>query len=640
MKKRNINFLTILLALVMCLSACGEIGLPKSQNSNVVYTNIDLCSTDYKIILPGEPLEQEKHAANELKTYFLQATGNELEILSDADVVYDENAYYFSVGRTNLLSDSGIVVNYNELGRDGFKIVRKNNNLFMCGGGDYGTLYSVYEFLHQNFDFEPYAPDEIYIEQYDSVKLIDFNFTDKPAFNDRCGGYWVASKDDEFAAKWRTYASYQNSHNGSMWGSWGHSCFMFCNPKDYYADHKDWYSEKMGKNGNPAQLCYTNTEMREVFLQNLKDRIALRSEMEYFMIGLNDYIDLYCTCYDCNERSSEIGHSGIIIEFVNYLAKEVKTWLKNIGDDRNVKLIILGYYEWELPPVKLNNKGEYEPLTSSVRCEDNVGVMIAPIYSDFSKEYLDEEHNARSREAFLGWSAICDTLMVWSYSTNFNVCFEWFDNYDAVQKNYQMFRDLGLTLIFDESGAEWNQSNAFQIMTGYVNSKMLWNPDLNTEELRDDFMRHYYKDAYPQIKEYYQQMRIYFSENKARLERETGQTVTTPIMSDRGEKTLSRDFWSFAFLKQMEDLFEDAYMSIELSTLTDFEKETIKKRLTTESLTIRYLQLELFSSEYAESEYYSMVDEFKSDTEMLNMNMIDLNMTNEQVFEKWKGNKI
>ncbi len=639
MKIKFISIFAILLSFVICFSACGK-KLTPTDNGTQTYTDIELCNSAYKIVLPSVPLEQEEKASKELQTYFWQATGTDLEIISDTNLTYNENEYYFSVGRTTLLANSGIDVSYEELGRDGYKIIRKNNNLFMCGGGDYGTLYSVYEFLHQNFGFEPYAPDEIHIDKFSSVKLIDFNLTDKPAFDDRCGGYWVASKDDDFAAKWRTYASYQNSHNGSMWGSWGHSCFMFCNPSEYYKDHKDWYSEKMGKNGNPAQLCYTNTEMREVFLQNLKDRIALRSEMEYFMIGLNDYIDLYCTCYNCNQRSAEIGQSGIIIEFVNYLAKEVKSWLNEIGDDRDVKLIILGYYEWELPPVKLNSKGEYEPLTKSVICEPNVGVMIAPIYSDFSKEYIDEENNPRSREAFLGWSAICDTLMVWSYSTNFNVCFEWFDNYDAIQKNYQMFRDLGLTLIFDECGSEWNQSNAFQIMTGYVNSKLLWNPDLNAEELRDDFMRHYYKDAYPMIKEYYQQMRIYFAQNKLRLEEETGEKVTTPIMSSRGEKTLSGDFWSFAFLKQMEDLFQSAYKAIDNSMLTALEKETVKNRVITESLTIRYLQLELFSSEYSRQEYFDMIDGFEADTDKLNMFMIDLNLSNEQVFAKWKANKI
>ncbi len=644
MKNKVKTLVSLFLAAVLCFSACGESDKTPIDNNDAdsafVYTDIELCNADYKIILPNTPSAQEEHAAQELKTYYKQATGYELKTENDNGVSYDENASYFSVGRTDLLATSGIEVSYNELGRDGYKIVRKNRNLYMCGGGDYGTLYSVYEFLHQNFGFEPYAPDEIYIGKFESVKLIDFNFTDKPAFDDRCGGYWVATSDDEFAAKWRVYASYQNKHNGTVWGSWGHSCYMFCNPVTYYADHRDWYSDKIGNNGYPCQLCYTNTEMREVFLQNLKERILFRDDVEYFMIGLNDYIDCYCTCETCTARAEEIKYSGIIIEFVNYLAKEVSSWLKEIGDERNVKLIILGYYEWELPPVKLNDGGEYVPVCDSVICEPNVGVMIAPIYSDFGKEYLDEEHNARSREAFLGWSAICDNLMVWSYSTNFNLCFEWFDNFDVIQKNYQMFRDLGLTLVFDEAGAEWNQSNAFQIMIGYVNSKLFWNPDLNAEQLRDDFMRHYYKDAYPMIKEYYQQMRLYFKNTKLKIEQKTGESVITAIMTNRGEKSLTKDFWSFSFLKQMEGLFNDAYEAIDLSDLSKLEKQKVKNRVVTESLTIRYLQLELFANEYGENDYYKMIEDFKKDTETLNMSLIQLTKTNEQVFERWKASKI
>ena len=173
------------------------------------------------------------------------------------------------------------------------------------------------------------------------------------------------------------------------------------------------------------------------FLKNLKERILLYKEKEYFMIGLNDYIDCYCTCSNCQSRMAEVGYGGIIVEFFNYLGREIKAWQQKIGDTRDILLVILGYYEWETPPVKEVN-GEFVPLEEGLRCEDNVGVMIAPIYSDFGKEYLDPTYNERSRKSFLGWHAICKNLMVWSYSTNFNLCFEWFDNYDVLQKNYQM----------------------------------------------------------------------------------------------------------------------------------------------------------------------------------------------------------
>ncbi len=650
------RFLICLLAAIMGLGsfvACNkkeptEITV---EGTKISYTDIELCgNSNYSVILSETADDIEQYACKEFVKYYSEATDVSLDIKYAENIDYNENGSYFSIGENSFQKASGVVAAYEQYGRDGFKIVTKGNSVVLIGGGSYGTLYAVYEFLHQNFGFEPYAPDEIKLNTFTSVKLVDFDFSDKPAFEDRCGGYYVAAKDAEFAAKWRTFAgwgqytleSYENNIGGedpSIWGSWGHSSFGYCNPKDYYAVHKDWYSEKTNGKGEPCQLCYTNTEMAREFLKNLKERILLYKEKEYFMIGLNDYIDCYCTCSNCQSRMAEVGYGGIIVEFFNYLGREIKAWQTEIGDMRDILLVILGYYEWETPPVKEVN-GEFVPLEEGLRCEDNVGVMIAPIYSDFGKEYLDETYNARARKSFLGWNAICDNLMVWSYSTNFNLCFEWFDNYDVLQKNYQMFRDLGLKLVFDECGGEWQQSNSFQIMTGYVNSKLFWNPDLDSEALRDDFMQNYYKIAYPYISEYYQQMRIYFAKRKQEIFEQSGKRATTAIMTERGEQSLNKDFWNVAFLNRMEELFEKAYDAIEESDYTDLEKEKLYNRVLTESLTIRYLQLELFASEYTQDAYLEKISLFSNDVENLKIGLIELTKTNQAVYDEWRANII
>lgn len=60
----------------------------------------------------------------------------------------------------------------------------------------------------------------------------------------------------------------------------------------------------------------------------------------------------------------------------------------------------------------------FRPVNDAVVAAENVGVMFAPIYACFSHDILDRGCNALSRSALLGWAAVANKLMVWSYASN------------------------------------------------------------------------------------------------------------------------------------------------------------------------------------------------------------------------------
>ena len=175
------RILCIALSLVMLASlcACAETGKPNDPNSGklidiVEETDIKLVSggsSDYKIVIPVQPNKSEAYAARELQFFIEEATGAQLEIISDDGLSFNENAKYLSLGDTSILRGSGLTVDYAQLNSDGFKIKTLGNTVIMSGARGNGTLYAAYGFLQRNFDYDYFAIDEWTILESDNVNL-------------------------------------------------------------------------------------------------------------------------------------------------------------------------------------------------------------------------------------------------------------------------------------------------------------------------------------------------------------------------------------------------------------------------------------------------------------------------------------
>ncbi|MBQ4269715.1 MAG: hypothetical protein IJB97_08730, partial [Clostridia bacterium] len=260
--------------------------LPVSVVESIEKTDIDLVKngeTEYSIVVPFNANDYETYAAQELELYFESASGADVVTVKDSDVTYDTQKKYLSVGKTTFLQRSGVAVDYQELGEDGYKIVRKDNTVIMAGGGDYGTLYAVYEFLHHAFGFEPYAIDEIYYDIGLNFKLPDFNLTDVPAVAARAGCWYYNYHDASFAAKWRTYKGIEyKMFNERAWYYFPHAHFKLLNPATYLEDHPDWYA------ASQKQLCLSSEGAYQQFLFNLKKLISENPKLLYIPLGGED----------------------------------------------------------------------------------------------------------------------------------------------------------------------------------------------------------------------------------------------------------------------------------------------------------------------------------------------------------------
>ncbi|MEI6425610.1 MAG: DUF4838 domain-containing protein, partial [Lentisphaerota bacterium] len=102
----------------------------------------------FAIVIGSDAAEPEKFAASELQKYLGKTTGFKAEIKNDE---FEPNGFFFSVGRTKFSEGVSTQSDQSPItsGADSFIVRIENNSVILCGGGDRGTLYSVYEFLEQ-----------------------------------------------------------------------------------------------------------------------------------------------------------------------------------------------------------------------------------------------------------------------------------------------------------------------------------------------------------------------------------------------------------------------------------------------------------------------------------------------------------
>lgn len=167
--------------------------------------------TDYVLVLPREDSDHLNVAKKEFLWLFKQATSVDMRVMYDYEgLVHTPNAKYISLGETTLLSSSGVEVDHGTLGTDGGRIVTKDNSVYIVGGTDKGTMYTVYTFMNLTFNFEQYWRDCYEIDKVKNVKLKNYQVTDIPdiayRINNFTGIYGARSEDydiDNFTYRFR-----------------------------------------------------------------------------------------------------------------------------------------------------------------------------------------------------------------------------------------------------------------------------------------------------------------------------------------------------------------------------------------------------------------------------------------------------
>lgn len=580
--------------------------LAKSGGESI--TLINNGQSDYKIVVPENATLVEAYAAQELRDWLQESTACRLNIITDKDVTHDNTQSYLSVGRTTLLAaQTDIVIDYEVMGETGPNIQTRDRTVYMAGAADYGTLYSVYKFLYYEIAFEAFATDYVYYEPHVKLSLYNFDYRYVPSVNGPVNtsmgeGNQVVEGNVYNMARMYGYGGGGGgtSINGKLFavGCWSHTTFNVLPPSKYEADNPDWY-------GND-QLCYSNEEMTQEYIKRFKNYLV-GDTSPYAMIGHSD-LRTCCDCSECNASYEKYnGGGGVFVQFLNKVAEAIDLWLQETDPGRELKIVGLAYYAYEVPPVTKDAAGNYVPIDETVVCRDNVSMMFTPLDACFGHPFGEDacEKNTQVTENYKGWKVLTDELMTYCYNADFQDFQAYFNNWNWFQGTARFYEEVGVDYVFLQGDSYNGTTTPFGQLKLYLITQHMWNASRTTEELVDRFMKYYYQDGAAYMKEFYLALR------------EQGHVVATKRKNDcvgiYDNTVNSRYGWTRTVFMHMESLLENAMNAVELSNKPTDVKEVTKERIYREYLLTHWQNVKNNKDYYPANEYSAEMERFKEE---------------------------
>ncbi len=289
-----------------------------------------LCAEAWEIREPGNPTAAEKTAAAELKHYLngsvrsFRLGGRELG-----------NIY---VGNTAFAEKHGLVSG--SLPDEKWVILSIENDLILTGGGSRGIIYAAYKFLEDVIGVRFFAANQEYVPQKQDYSFASLNLSGKPFFRWRCiykGGEYPRDGGRSFAQRLINDYTVRGKYAPDQYGGTLayaprqlHNFSLYLPPAKYLKAHPEFYALRNGRRV-PDQLCLSSRPMRAEFLKNLKKLIAEQNAVSrrkgtektlIYNIAQNDNRNK-CLCPQCTAFSRRHGDSGLLLDFLNELSREI-----------------------------------------------------------------------------------------------------------------------------------------------------------------------------------------------------------------------------------------------------------------------------------------------------------------------------
>ena len=414
-----------------------------------------------RIVLASDTPETHT-AAQLLQRFIREASGAQLSIVSPAkprkgDIVLGA-------------ADTG------GLTEDGFRLRTADGTLRISSGGDKGVVYGALTLLERYLGLDYFAADVYTLDRKPTITLPDMDLAENPAFRYRQSQAYGMAQDSLYRLALRL----EEPEDIFADKLWVHT-FNRLMPATVYGEaHPEYYSYINGERrpGRASQWCLTNPEVFELVAAKVDSIFKANPEQDMISISQNDSNYTYCRCEACERVNEQEGApSGNYVRFLNKLAERFP----------DKQFSTLAYLFTMKPP------RHAKPLP-------NVNIMLCDI--DCNRE-VPLTGNASGREfieALEGWSAISDNLFIWDYGINFDNMVAPFPNFPILRPNIELFRKNHATMHFSQIGGSYGGD--FSEMRTWVVSKLMWNPDQDTDSLMLRFMHGYYGDAAPYLYQY------------------------------------------------------------------------------------------------------------------------------------------
>lgn len=481
-----------LLAIVMVANGSGSVTAgaagvageadplaPAGERGPELTLSVDGAS-DYVIVIPADASAPTTLAAEQLQNWLEKMTGAKLPITTDDK---PSQAREISVGRTRRLQQADLEAASIDLKEDGYAIAAAGEKLYLLGGSR-GPAMAVFALLEEDLGCRWYWLDFTHVPHRPTLRFRPVLRHYIPQFRHReATGY----SHDRRMHTW-TYRNRVSPFPQSLPERMGGS-FDFAGPssvhtfgrfftKAYFKEHPAYYAENAEGERTTRGLCLTEPAVAKIMTEKVLEVLAAHPNSEVISVSQNDGPH-YCRCDECTALAQKEGsRSGPIIHFVNQIAAEVQKHHPDV-------LVETLAYVYSVDPPK------------HVKPRSNVGVRLATDRNTWQFPFLDISQTSSTYDALIGWSEICDHILIWDYQANFSYGLLPTPQLPLFKPNLQIMADHGVMAYFVQGPGPDRKA-----MKSWVLAKLMWDPSRDARALQREFIRDYYGEAAPAIQQY------------------------------------------------------------------------------------------------------------------------------------------
>mgnify|MGYP001154668594 CR=1 FL=1 len=462
----------------------------------------------FSIVLPANAPSSIQAAAKELQQDIAKSTGATLPINKEDSATGN----IISLGQTSQAKAAG--VDLKGVGEEGYRILTKNDNIYILGtdtadgqitkdgGTSNGTANGVYSFLEDYLGVRWLLPGALGLDvpTKSTFTVDDIDKTDTPFFINRREPY--IQNNLPAVEKWQD----QQKLGYSFRINHGHNWTRTVTP-DLFKDHPDWFPMSDGKRVPPSgryKLETTNPGLVNFFAQAAVDSLKENPQFNTFSLSPSDGRG-----WSESPESKALydppppGHNypsvtPLILKFYRDVAEVVAK------KDPNAKLAGYIYADYLYPPQK-----------GGMTLPDNFYPVIAPsIDYGFTLYRKDVQHDFNN--LMEEWGKVTPHLFYYDLPNNVSSGTGIITPPATEILNF-IFPRLVKTNVkaFYIYGSEsWSQT----ALANYILAKMQWNPQLDANDVKHDWlMRAYGPQAGAKMEVFYDKVdgwfRDYYQQN-------------------------------------------------------------------------------------------------------------------------------
>ncbi len=535
----------------------------------------------YGILTDGTP--SAEFAKEELQNFIEKSCGFRLE-------TYEGQAHYISLGENEYSRAIIAEYDFSDLNQEGFYILPKNGNVYIFGAAPKSVIFGVYEFLEKYLGVRflsidcchtptrnclgipeeevkrvPISAQRLYLSHTASEnRLLSLRYKFSADFTPDCSDLGIKNK-------W--YTKIPTSHNSN--------CYV---PYDKYKDsHPEFFNVhcyNLFRTLTVVELCYSNgltddgewdesveTSVLSVATDSMMRFMEEDPSVEYFMFGRADNEDCRCRCPKCQRAREKYGDAGIMIVFMNAIAKKLRQKFAEKGKVFDKKLVTFAYLSTVEPPVK-----DGKPICKQVIPDEALYIRYAPILADYAYGLEDEKQTEETRRQIEGWPTLTKNLMIWDYNVNYCDYFWYFPNLSYLQQNMKTYQRMGAQYIMKQ-GANNVSPIWHDELHAYVSSKLFWDVDADVNELVREYVSLYFGPGADKVQAYIDEMEALYEDlKKSDFHVEVSGHITQ-------QPYFSAEFYPLAMLQRQEQALEEGIRAVANSDLPQVEKDAYIKRI-------------------------------------------------------------